>query len=105
MTDLRMWSQLSAEERAEAVTKARAIIEGGEIRWHVVARLCGIKGGIGLRTAIDAGWRAKRQQEDRKRCAGRSRAKPNRPVPEAPKDMPAYVPASITLPRISFLEG
>jgi len=38
MTDLRMWSQLSPEERAEAVTKAREIIDGGEVRWHVVAR-------------------------------------------------------------------
>ena len=104
MTDLRMWSQLSPEERAEAVTKARAIIDGGEVRWHVVARMCGIKGGIGLRTAIDAGWRAQRKAEDRKRSAGRSRAKPNRPVPPAPADIPEYVPASITLPRISFLE-
>jgi len=63
MTDLRMWSQLSPEERAEAVTKAREIIDGGEVRWHVVARMCGIKGGIGLRSAIDQGWRKKRNEE------------------------------------------
>jgi len=76
MTDLRMWSQLSPEERAEAVTKARGIIDGGEARWHVVARLCGIKGGIGLRTAIDEGWRAQQKAEGRDR-AKRNRAKAN----------------------------
>lgn len=106
MTDLRMWSQLSPSERAEAVAKAREVMAGGEVRWHVVARLCGIKGGIGLRTAIDEGWRARRQEEDRRRSLNRCRAKLDRtPIPEAPEDMPTYVPAGITLPRVAFLEG
>lgn len=112
MTDLRMWSQLSPEERAEAVTKARAIIDGGEVRWHVVARLCGIKGGIGLRTAIDAGWRAQRKAEDRKRSLGRCRAgkkfketarvSANRGTIAGMLNTPGHGP--ITLPRLKFME-
>jgi len=107
-----MWSDLSAEERAEAVTKARGIIDGGEVRWHVVARLCGIKGGIGLRTAIDAGWRAQRKAEDRKRSLGRcrtgkkfkdtARVSANRGTIAGLFHTPGHSP--ITLPRVRFLE-
>lgn len=109
---LRMWSDLTSEERAEAVDKARGVIAGGEVRWHVVARMCGIKGGIGLRTAIDAGWRAKRKAEDRKRSLGRCRAaekfevvareSASRGVIAAMLNTPGTAP--ITLPRVQFLE-
>lgn len=109
---LRMWSDLSADERAEAVDKARGFIAGGEVRWHVVARMCGIKGGIGLRTVIDAGWRAQRQAEDRKRSLGRCRSKKkfketaresaNRGTIAGMLNTPGHAP--ITLPRVRFLE-
>ncbi len=112
MTDLRKWSNLTYDERAEAVDKARIIIADGEVRWHVVARLCGIKGGIGLRTVIDAGWRAQRQATDRKRSLGRCRSgnkfketareSANRGTIAGLLNTPGNGP--ITLPRIRFLE-
>lgn len=103
MTDLRIWSTLTPPEREAAIEQAKGIIAGGEKRWHVVARLCGIKGGIGLRTAIDDGWRARKRELDRKRSQDNTRAQISRaPVPEAVKDIPP--PARITLPRVRFLE-
>lgn len=105
MTNLRIWTTLTPAERSEAIEKAKAIIAGGEKRWHAVARLCGIKGGIPLRTALDEGWRARKREIDRKRSLDRCRAGLNRdPIPDAPEDTTTYVPAGITLPRVGFLE-
>ena len=99
MTDLRIWSTLTSAEQAQAIETAKGIIASGETRWHVVARLCGIKGGIPLRTALDEGWRAKKREKDRKRSEEHTRAGINRaPEPEA------YVPATITLPKLKFME-
>jgi hypothetical protein len=74
MTDLSMWSQLSPEERAEAVTKAREIMAGGVTRWAVIARLCGLSQAYGLRYEIDHEWREQQMAECRER-ASRRRAK------------------------------
>ncbi len=99
MTDLLIWSTLTPAEREQAIAQARIILDGGEKRWHVVARLCGIKGGIPLRTALDAGWRARKRELDRKRSQEHTRAGINR----APEPA-AYVPAPITLPKLKFME-
>lgn len=80
MTDLRMWSQLSPEERAEAVTKAREIIAGGVTRWAVIARLCGLSQAYGLRYEIDHEWREQQMAECRER-ASRRRGLAKRNVP------------------------
>lgn len=104
MTDLRIWSTLTPAEREAAIEQARGIIAGGEKRWHVVARLCGIKGGIGLRTAIDEGWRARKRELDRKRSQEHTRAGINRATDPDPDEENASVVARITLPKLKFLE-
>lgn len=83
------WSEFSEEEKAVAIEKARGIMAGGETRWHTVARLCGLRDGIGLRTNMDPGWRKRRAEAQRTRDVSRLRA-------DLDKDMPTRIdPADV----------
>lgn len=110
MTDLRIWSTLTPAEREAAIEQAKGIIAGGEKRWHVVARLCGIKGGIGLRTAIDENWRARKRELDRKRKQDNTRAGIDRARAESSRRgvlaamLSTPTKAPITLPKLKFME-
>lgn len=94
---LRMWSDLSAEERAEAVDNARSVIASGEVRWHVVARMCGLGNSNGLRRTMDPRWRGIKNDAERKRMDASRRG-----VIAAVMNTPGHSP--ITLPRVRFLE-
>lgn len=122
MTDLRIWSTLTPAEREQAIAQARVILDGGEKRWHVVARLCGIKGGIPLRTALDAGWRARKRALDAERYKREHGDRPPRNNLTKTERQQAtsrerglrkmtlrshiaqHVPAPITLPKLKFME-
>jgi hypothetical protein len=69
MTDRRDWSQLTPEQRDEAIATARHLLERGATRWHSIAGMCGLRSGIPLRKAIDPEYLAQQQAADRERQA------------------------------------
>lgn len=118
MTDLRRWSDLTSVEKEAAIRKARDLFDGGHTRWHAVARLCGLKDGVGLRSAMDDDWRRARVSADKARIKARSASYNGKKTEQQQatsrenglrkmtlrSHIAQHVPAPITLPKLKFLE-
>lgn len=69
MTVRREWSQLTPEQKAEAIATARGLLARGYTRWHSIAGMCGLRSGIPLRKAIDPDYLEQQRAADRERMA------------------------------------
>ena len=119
MTTLRRWCDLTPAQKDAAIRKAQGLFAAGQTRWHAVARLCGLKDGVGLRCAMDDDWRRARMSADKARYKARrssynghkteQQQQTSRERGQVRATMASaiahYVPAPITLPRVRFLEG
>lgn len=66
MSERRDWSQLTPDEKEAAKDYARALMAKGETRWGTIARLCGLRGGVALRKALDPVWHEQQKAAERK---------------------------------------
>jgi hypothetical protein len=72
MPRARLWSRLSAEEKANVVSRLRAMIDdkGARIKWKAAARELGISNIDAARGVIDPEWYDRRNNRVRDRRAG-----------------------------------